>query len=72
MNPDPQEPAMTTLARQATALALSALATLAVVTGTNALATSQYAAADAQEMAPYGQAHVAVQHVTVVGHRATA
>jgi hypothetical protein len=61
---------MTTLANQAAALALSALATLTVVFGANALATSQYAAADSQEMARYGQTHVAVQHVTVVGHRA--
>ncbi len=61
---------MTAFAKQAAALALSALATLTVVFGTNALATSQYAAADSQEMARYGQTHVAVQHVTVVGHRA--
>jgi hypothetical protein len=54
------------------ALALSALMTLAIVAGANGLATSRYAAADALAMAPYGQTHVAVQHVTVVGHRATA
>ena len=63
---------MTTFTTQVAALALAALATLSIVAGTNALATSQYAAADAQEMARYGQAHVAVQRVTVVGHRATA
>ena len=63
---------MTRIANQAAALALSALATLTIVAGANALATSQYAAADAQEMARYGQAHVAVQHVTVVGRRAAA
>ena len=63
---------MNTLANQAAALALSALATFTIVFGSNALATSQYAAADSQEMARYGQAHAAVQHVTVVGHRAVA
>ncbi len=61
---------MNTIAKQAAALALSALATLAIFAGTNAIAASQYAAADAHEMARYGQTHVAVQHVTVVGHRA--
>lgn len=61
-----------TAIRQAAALALSALTTLAIVAGMNGLATSQYAAADALAMAPYGQAHVALQHVTVVGHRANA
>ena len=63
---------MTKTTRQAAALALSALMTLAVVAGMNGLATTQYTAADALAMAPYGQTHVAVQHVTVVGHRATA
>ena len=63
---------MTKTTQQAAALALSALMTLAVVAGMNGLATTQYAAADALVMAPYGQAHVAVQHVTVVGHRANA
>jgi hypothetical protein len=57
---------------QAAALALSAVMTLAVVAGMNGLATKQYAAADSLVMAPYGQTHVAVQHVTVVGHRANA
>ena len=63
---------MTKTTAQFAALALSALRTLAVVAGVNGLATHQYAAADALAMAPCGQAHVAVQHVTVVGHRATA
>ena len=61
-----------TATRQAAALALSALTTLALVAGMNGLATKEYAAADSLAMAPYGQTHVAVQHVTVVGHRATA
>ena len=63
---------MTKTAAQFAALALSTLMTLAVFAGMNGLATQQYAAADALAMAPYGQAHVAVQHVTVVGHRAVA
>jgi len=63
---------MTKTTAQFAALALSALMTLAVVAGVNGLATQQYAAADALAMAPYGQTHVAVQHVTVIGHRAVA
>ena len=63
---------MTKTATQAAALALSALMTLAVVAGVNGIATKQYAAADTLAMAPYGQTHVAIQHVTVVGHRANA
>ena len=63
---------MTKTIPQAAAIVLSALMTLAVVAGMNGIATKQYAAADALAMAPYGQAHVAVQHVVVVGHRATA
>ena len=55
---------------QIAALALSAAMSLAVVAGMNGLATQQYAKADSLAMAPYGQQHVAVQHVTVVGHRA--
>ena len=55
---------------QFAALAFSALMTVATVAGMNGLATKQYAAADSLAMAPYGQQHVAVQHVTVVGHRA--
>ena len=63
---------MTKTTTQAAALVLSALMTVATVAGMNGLATKQYAAADALAMAPYGQAHVAVQHVVVVGHRANA
>ena len=63
---------MTRTTPQLAALALSALMALGIVAGMNGLATAQYAAADSLEMARYGQAHVAVQHVTVVGHRATA
>ena len=57
---------------QVAALALSALMTLGIVAGVNGIATTQYAVADSLAMAPYGQAHVAIQHVTVVGHRANA
>jgi hypothetical protein len=63
---------MTKTTTQAAAIVLSALMTLAVVAGMNGIATKQYAAADALAMAPYGQAHVAVKHVVVVGHRANA
>ena len=63
---------MTKTTTQATAVVLSALMSLAVVAGMNGLATAQYAKSDSLEMARYGQAHVAVQHVTVVAHRATA
>ena len=61
---------MTKSTTQFAALALSALMTLATVAGMNGIATKQYAAADSLAMAPYGQQHVAVQHVTVIGHRA--
>ena len=61
---------MTKTPSQAAALVLSALVTLAIVAGVNGIATKQYAAADSLAMAPYGQAHVAMQHVTVVGQRA--
>ena len=57
---------------QVAALALSALMTLGTVAGVNGLAAKQYAMADSLAMAPYGQTHVAVQHVTIVGHRANA
>ena len=57
---------------QFAALALSVLVTLATVAGMNGIATTQYAAADSLAMAPYGQTHVAVQHVTIIGHRANA
>jgi ABC-type amino acid transport system permease subunit len=63
---------MTKTTTQAAALVLSALMTLAVVAGMNGIATKQYAAADSLAMAQYGQTHVALQHVTVVGHRVTA
>ncbi len=63
---------MTKTTAQVAALALSALMTLGVVAGMNGLATKQYAAADSLAMAQYGQTHVAVQHVVVVGHRANA
>ena len=61
---------MTTITQQAAAFALATLMTLGVVAGVNGLATRQYAAADAQAMAAYGQQHVAMQHVTIVGRRA--
>jgi hypothetical protein len=63
---------MSKTTHQAAALALSALVTLGVFAGMNGLATTQYAAADSLAMAPYGQTHVAVQHVTIVGRRANA
>jgi len=63
---------MTKTTAQFAAFALSALMTLATVAGMNGIATRQYAKADSLAMAPYGQTHVAVQHVTVIGHRATA
>lgn len=63
---------MTKTTHRFAALALSALMALGTVAGMNGLAGAQYAAADSQEMARYGQAHVAVQHVTIVGHRADA
>ena len=61
---------MTKSTPQFAAIALSALMTLAVVAGMNGLATKQYAAADSLAMAQYGQTHVAMQHVTVIGRRA--
>ena len=57
---------------QAAALVLSALMTLAVVAGVNAIATKQFAKADSLVMASYGQTDVAVQRVVIVGHRANA
>jgi carbonic anhydrase len=60
---------MTKTTAQATAAVLSALMTLAVVASMNGIATKQYAKADSLAMAAYGQTHVAVQHVVVVGHR---
>ena len=61
---------MTKTTAQIAAFALSALMTVGVVAGMNGIATKQYAAADALAMAQYGQTHVAMQHVTVIGHRA--
>jgi hypothetical protein len=61
---------MTKTTAQFAALALSTLMTMATVAGMNGIATTQYAAADSLAMAPYGQQHVAVQHVSVIGHRA--
>ena len=63
---------MTKTIPQAAAVVLSVLMSLATVAGVNGIATMQYAKADSLAMAPYGQTHVAVQHVTVVGHRANA
>ena len=63
---------MTKTTDQFAAIALSALMTLGTVAGVNGMATMQYAKADSLAMAPYGQAHIAQQHVTVVGHRANA
>ena len=63
---------MTKTTTHAAALALSVLMTAATLAGVNGLASKEYAAADSLAMAPYGQAHVAQQHVTVVGHRAVA
>ncbi len=63
---------MTKTSAQAAALVLSVLMSVATLAGMNGIATKQYAAADSLAMAPYGQAHVAQQHVTVVGHRAVA
>jgi hypothetical protein len=60
---------MTKTIAQVTAAVLSVLMSLAVVTGMNGLATVQYAKADSLAMAPYAQAHVAMQHVTIVGRR---
>ena len=63
---------MTKSTLQFAAVALSALVSFGAIAGMNGLATMQYAKADALAMASYGQTHVAVQHVTVVGHRAAA
>ncbi len=63
---------MTKTTTQFAAFALSALMTVATVAGMNGIATKQYAVADTLAMAPYGQTHVAIQHVTVIGHRANA
>jgi hypothetical protein len=61
---------MTKTTAQIAAFALSALMTFGIVAGVDGIAAKQYAAADALAMAAYGQTHVAMQHVTVIGHRA--
>ncbi len=63
---------MTKTTAQTAAVALSAIISFGVIAGMNGLATAQYAKADSLAMAPYGQTHVAVQHVTIVGRRANA
>ncbi len=64
---------MTKTTTQAAAAVLSALVTLAVVAGMNGIATTQYAkAADGLVAASAGATHVALQRVTIVGHRANA
>ena len=63
---------MTKTPHQAAAAALSVLMAVGIVAGMNGIATKQYAAADSLAMAQYGQTHVALQHVIVVGHRADA
>ena len=63
---------MTKTTTQVAALALSALMTLAVVSGMNGIATTQYAKADSLAMAASDQTHVAIQRVVIIGHRANA
>jgi len=63
---------MTKSTAQFAAIALSAIISFGIIAGMNGLATAQYAKADSLAMAPYGQTHVAVQHVTVVGRRTNA
>jgi hypothetical protein len=63
---------MTKTTAQTAAVALSAIISFGIIAGMNGLATAQYAKADSLAMAPYGQTHVAVQHVTIVGRRANA
>ena len=63
---------MTKSTAQFAAIALSAIISFGIIAGMNGLATAQYAKADSLVMAPYGQTHVAIQHVTVVGHRTNA
>jgi hypothetical protein len=70
-NEQPKEPAMTTNRTvRSVAIALSAAISIGIFAGVDHLAARQYAAADALAMAQYGQQHVAVQHVVVVGRRA--
>jgi hypothetical protein len=63
---------MTKTSTQVTALALSAFMTLGIVSGVNAVATTQYVAADNLALASEGLAHVAIQQVIVVGRRVNA
>ncbi len=63
---------MTKTIPQAAAVVLSVLVSLATVAGVDGIAARQYAKADGLVMASYGQTHVAIQHVTIVGHRANA
>jgi hypothetical protein len=63
---------MTKTTAQFAAVALAAIVSFGIIAGMNSVATAQYAKADSLAMAPYGQTHVAVQHVTIVGRRATA
>jgi len=63
---------MTKTTTQAAAAVLSALVTLGVVAGMNGIATTQYAKADSLVMASVGAPQVALQRVTIVGHRANA
>jgi len=58
------------LALQFAPIALAALLTSAMLLGTNALARHQYRVAASQALAPV--VAMAVQHVTIVGHRANA
>ena len=60
---------MTTATVRTAAIVLSALVSVGTFAAANGLATQQYAAADTLAMAQYGQQHVAVQHVVVVGRR---
>jgi hypothetical protein len=63
---------MTKITTQAAAAFLAALVTLAVVAGVNGIAATQYAKADGLVMASARSTQVALQRVTIVGHRANA
>jgi hypothetical protein len=63
---------MTKTTAQAAAFALASLMTSATIAGMNGIAARQYAVADALAMASGARTQVAVQHVTIVGHRANA
>ena len=60
-----------TFAHQAAPIALAALLTTAMLFATNALANHQYRVARATQASTQVVA-MAVQHVTIVGHRANA